>query len=86
MLLIDLYSSTKYKFTVRPTHLDFFFGMIDIWRLFFEFSSDGFEFLRDFMDPGAKVLFYFSGFLNFSLFGKNLDHQEEMETNATRYF
>lgn len=69
--------SINISLTVRPgelTHLDLLFGVINIWRFFLEFSRDCFEFLRDVMESWAEVLFNFSGFLNFSLFRKNLEN------------
>lgn len=67
----------------KLTHLDLFFGMINIRRFFLEFSRDCFEFLRYVMDPGAEILFNFSGFLNLSLFRKNLENIENLSTNPT---
>lgn len=72
--------SINISLTVRPgqlTHLDLLFGVINIRRFFLEFSRDCFEFLRDVMESWAEVLFNFSGFLNFSLFRKNLQKRQK---------
>jgi len=62
-------------------HLDLFFGVVHVGRFLLEFSRDHLELLGDVVDPGAEVLFYFSGFLNLSLFRKNLEIF--FSTNAT---